>query len=229
MSDKVKKEIEAARSFEEHNLKRDERDKKVGFFIGGTGLFIAILSIIALIVMLPLKQTIVDLYVLDKTAGIIYKVNQFTEEAISTEQATDKVLVASYLELRERYNYFSLQDDYTRVQAYNSDDVNREYLAFWNSKQAPDVVWRKAENTVRIKILTQFITEATDPDKLSTIRYQRIIRNVKTGNERTEIWNARITFRYVPTETLDKDQREINGMGLIITSFENVEESGDVK
>ncbi|GDS55435.1 hypothetical protein BvCmsOUP009_04591 [Escherichia coli] len=78
MSDKVKKEIEVARSFEEHNLKRDERDKKVGFFIGGTGLFIAILSIVALIVMLPLKHTIVDLYVLDKTAGIIYKVSQFT-------------------------------------------------------------------------------------------------------------------------------------------------------
>ncbi|MXD03536.1 type IV secretion system protein, partial [Escherichia coli] len=38
-----------------------------------------------------------------------------------------------------------------------------------------------------------------------------------------------ITYRYVPTETLDKEQREINGMGLIITSFENAEESGDGK
>lgn len=229
MKDNISKTIHTARSFEEHELKRDQRDKKVCFFIGGTGVLIAVLSLVAVIVMLPLKQTVNDLYVLDKAAGVISKVSRFTEEAISSEQATNEILSANYLELREHYNYFSLQDDYNRVQVYNSDDVNREYLALFNSNQSPDIVWKKAETTVRIHILTKFITDATDPDKLATIRYQKIIRNVKSGTERTETWVARFTFRYVPTKKLTDDQRRDNGLGFIITSYETAKENGGDK
>lgn len=222
----VTETIKAAQRFEKKSMERDERDKKVGFFIGAVGVLIAILSIVVIIILLPLKETKVSLYILDKAAGTITKVSEFTEESISGDLATNKVNAENYIELRERYNYFSLQDDYNRVQAFNSDDVNKEYLSVFNGKNSPDIIYHSADNTVRIKIISDFITEATKPDLLATIRFKKTIRNIKSGIERDEFWVARFTFRYVPTKDLTEEQRDINKLGFVVTSYEVEKENG---
>ncbi|MFZ4210596.1 type IV secretion system protein [Pantoea endophytica] len=225
-SQTIEQTIKAAQNFEQINLDRDQRQKRAGFAVGGAGLLIAVLAIAAVIVMLPLKQTRVDLYVLDKAAGVISKVSEFTEEAISGDLATSKLLSETYLDLREKYNYFSLQDDYNAIQAYNSDSVNKEYIDLFNGPKAPDVIYNKADYLVKTEVISDFITEATDPDKLATIRFKKSIRNVKTGSVNTEFWVARITFRFVDTKSLSEEQRRINKLGYIVTSFDAIQEHG---
>lgn len=60
--------IAESRTFEQQMIDRDKRATKAGFVVGGVGLLIAVLALVAVVVMLPLKQTDVDLYTVDTSA-----------------------------------------------------------------------------------------------------------------------------------------------------------------
>ena len=66
--------IAESRTFEQQMIERDKRATKAGFVVGGMGLLIAVLALVAVVVMLPLKQTDVELYTLDnhRTGGTRY-------------------------------------------------------------------------------------------------------------------------------------------------------------
>ncbi len=61
--------IAESRTFEQQMIERDKRATKAGFVVGGMGLLIAVLALVAVVVILPLEQTDVELYTLDNHAG----------------------------------------------------------------------------------------------------------------------------------------------------------------
>lgn len=220
----TKKLINASKTFEEKMLTRDARDKKVGFFIGGVGLLIGVLGLVAVIILLPLKETEIELYTVDNTTGRVEKITHVKEEDVFSQVAMAKAFAANYVKLRESYNYFSLQRDYDTVPLFGSDEVNDDYLAFFNSKNSPDTVYQKAAYVVDIEIISNVLSNATAPDKLAQIRFKKTIRRVADGSTKVEFWNARVTFRYVPDKALTEAQREVNPLGWIATSYQRDKE-----
>ncbi len=221
---KTKQLINASKTFEEKLLTRDARDKKVGFFIGGTGLLIGVFGIVAVIMLLPLKETELELYTVDNTTGRVEKITHVKQQDISSHEALAKAFAANYVKLRESYNYFSLQHDYDTVPLFGSDAVNADYLAFFNGKNSPDTVYQKAAYVVNIEIISNVISDATDPDKLAQIRFKKTLRRVADGNTKVEYWNSRVTFRYVPEKALTEAQREANPLGFTVTSYQRDKE-----
>ncbi len=205
-------------------LTRDARDKKVGFFIGGVGLFIGVLGLAAVLLLLPLKHTELELYTVDNTTGRVEKVTHVKEEDVFSQVAMAKAFAANYVKLRESYNYFSLQRDYDTVPLFGSDEVNADYLAFFNSKNSPDTVYQKAAYVVEVEIISNVVSEATAPDKLAQIRFKKTTRRVADGSKKVEFWNARVTFRYVPDKALTEAQREANPLGFTVTSYQRDKE-----
>lgn len=205
-------------------LTRDARDKKVGFFIGGVGLLIGVLGLAAVLLLLPLKHTELELYTVDNTTGRVEKVTHVKEEDVFSQVAMAKAFAANYVKLRESYNYFSLQRDYDTVPLFGSDEVNNEYLAFFNSKNSPDTVYQKAAYVVEVEIISNVVSEATAPDKLAQIRFKKTTRRVADGSKKIEFWNARVTFRYVPDKALTEAQREANPLGFTVTSYQRDKE-----
>ncbi len=212
--------INASKTFEEKMLTRDARDKKLCFFIGGTGLLTGILGLTAVLLLLPLKTTELELYTVDNTTGRMEKVTRVTEEDVPSQMAMAKALAASYVKLRENYNYFSLQHDYDTVQLFASGRVNEEYRDFFNSQYSPDTVYQNAAHVVNTEVISNVISDATDPDKLAQIRFKKTIRRVADGHTRVEFWNARVTFRYLPDKALTEAQREVNPLGFTVTSWQ---------
>ncbi|CNI37532.1 TriG protein [Yersinia thracica] len=205
-------------------LTRDARDKKVGFFIGGVGLLIGVLGLTAVLLLLPLKHTELELYTVDNTTGRVEKVTHVKEEDVFSQVAMAKAFAANYVKLRESYNYFSLQRDYDTVPLFGSDEVNADYLAFFNSKNSPDTVYQKAAYVVEVEIISNVVSEATAPDKLAQIRFKKTTRRVADGSKKIEFWNARVTFRYVPDKALTEAQREANPLGFTVTSYQRDKE-----
>jgi type IV secretion system protein VirB8 len=216
--------IEASKSFEAHRLTQESRSKKVAWAIAIAGGVFALLCVVAIIVMLPLKQTDVELYTVDSHTGRAEFVSRVRDKDISTEEAMAKAFAANYVSLRERYNYFSLQNDYDTVQLFNSDTVNADYLAWFDSKDAPDKVWQNAANVVDTEVISNVITPATAPDNLATLRLKKTIRHVADGATRTEFWDLRVTYHYLPQKALTDAQRESNPLGYIVTSYQRDKE-----
>lgn len=216
--------IASSRTFESVLLEKDEREKKLAWRIAAIGFALAAMAITALIIILPLKNTEIELWSVDKQTGRYEYMTRIKEQSISTEKALAQALAAHYVRLREGYNYFALQRDYDDVQLFNSDSVNRDYLDGFNSNQAPDVIFNKAEYVVSIDIISNVHVTATDPDHLATLRIKRTIRRIVDNSVKTEVWNVRLTYRYLPRKQLTDSQREVNPLGFIVTSYQRDKE-----
>ena len=220
----AKEIIEASRQFEGAMLDKQNRLTKtawcVAFFFG----LLAILAIVAIIILLPLKQTEIELYTLDSQTGRVEYVTRVKERNLSTESAMSAAFAASYVERREGYNYFALQNDYDIVKLFSNDAVKGEYMAWFNSPQAPDAVYNKAAFNASVQIISNVHADATKPDRLAQLRIKKIIRDVKTGKETDEFWHIRLTYRYVPHKELTTSQREVNPLGFIVTSYQRDKE-----
>ncbi len=216
--------IASSRNFETVILEKDAREKKIAWLMAAVGFILAAMAIAALIILLPLKTTDIELWSVDKQTGRYDYMTRIKERDISTEDALAHALAAHYVRLREGYNYFSLQRDYDDVQLFNSDSVNKEYLDGFNSEQAPDVIFNKAEYVVYIDIISNVHASATAPDLLATLRIRRTIRRIADNSVKTEVWNIRLTYRYLPRKQLTDSQREVNPMGFIVTSYQRDKE-----
>jgi len=216
--------IASSRAFESVLLEKDEREKKMAWRIAAIGFALAAMAITALIILLPLKTTEIELWSVDKQTGRYEYMTRIKEQSISTEKALARALAAHYVRLREGYNYFALQRDYDDVQLFNSDSVNRDYLDGFNSNQAPDVIFNKAEYVVSIDIISNVHATATAPDHLATLRIKRTIRRIVDNSVKTDVWNIRLTYRYLPRKQLTDSQREVNPLGFIVTSYQRDKE-----
>ncbi|HBR0263307.1 TPA: type IV secretion system protein [Klebsiella pneumoniae] len=215
-----KKLIAESRSFEQREIERDKRAAKAGFVVGGTGLLIAVLAVAAILVMLPLKETTVELVTVDNHTGRTQHITRASKTSITAEEAYQKAMAANYVKIRERYVYPSLQDDYETVQMYNSPEVNNDYLALYAGKNAPDKVYNNGANTVKIDILSSQLTDGTAPDKVATIRYKKTIRRLVDNQTRYEYWDARFTFHSDPNKEMSDEEREVNYFGFTVTSWQ---------
>ena len=212
--------IAESRSFEQREIERDKRAAKAGFVVGGAGLLIAVLAVAAILVMLPLKETTVELVTVDNHTGRTQHITRASKTSITAEEAYQKAMAANYVKIRERYVYPSLQDDYETVQMYNSPEVNNDYLALYAGKNAPDKVYNNGANTVKIDILSSQITDGTAPDKVATIRYKKTIRRLVDNQTRYEYWDARFTFHSDRTKEMSDEEREVNYFGFTVTSWQ---------
>lgn len=212
--------IAESRSFEQREIERDKRAAKAGFVVGGAGLLIAVLAVAAILVMLPLKETTVELVTVDNHTGRTQHITRASKTSITAEEAYQKAMAANYVKIRERYVYPSLQDDYETVQMYNSPEVNNDYLALYAGKNAPDKVYNNGANTVKIDILSSQITDGTAPDKVATIRYKKTIRHLVDNQTRYEYWDARFTFHSDPNKEMSDEEREVNYFGFTVTSWQ---------
>lgn len=220
----VKKTIAASRQFEGVMLEKQSRMAKAAWFIAFFFGLMAVMAIAAIIIMLPLQRTDIELYTLDKQTGRVEYVTRVKERDLSSETVMSAAFVANYVELREGYNYFSLQNDYDKVKLFSSDAVKSDYLAWFNSPQAPDVVFNNAAHMATVQIISNVHAAATNPDRLAQLRIKKTIRDVKSGRETDEFWHIRLTYRYVPHSELTTSQREVNPLGFIVTSYQRDKE-----
>ncbi|EKN4184098.1 virB8 family protein [Yersinia ruckeri] len=214
----------SSRTFEAVLMEKDEREKKMAWRMAIIEFVLAMMAITALIILLPLKTTDIELWSVDKQTGRYEYMTRIKQEDISTETALAHALAAHYIKLREGYNYFSLQRDYNDVQLFSSDRVNKDYLDWFNNDQAPDVIFNKAEYVVYIDIISNVHAVATTPDHLATLRFKRTIRRIVDNSVKTDVWNIRLTYRYVPHQQLTDSQREVNPLGFIVTSYQRDKE-----
>jgi type IV secretion system protein VirB8 len=225
MSDLAQKAISESKTFETALRNKDARFAKAGWVIAGFMGLMLTGAISAIVIMLPLKSTQVDLYAMHEETGRIQKITTVNSESFSASDALNSAEAASYVKRRMRYNYFSLQRDYDDTQAFNSADVNRDYRAEFDAPDAPDKKWNKAAYVVDIDVISNVHSAGTKPDRIAMLRVKRTVRRIADNSEIVDYWTVRLTYRYLPQMELTTDQREVNPFGFTVTSWTPVKEN----
>ena len=175
---------------------------------------LALLCIVALIGLTPLKT--VEPYVVkeDSKSGLVTVLKPMREEGITAGEALRKYFLAQYVRAREIFDPTDIQHAYQTVMLLSDIEVGREYDRWINPDNARSPVTlygpKKIKRLVEIRSIT-FLAPDT-----AQVRFTAL-EKVDTS-ERPSYWIATLQFKFVQNSA-DEEERLINPVGFKVTSY----------
>lgn len=198
-----------------------EQSNKRAWLIAFVSVGVAILSIVAVLLLTPLKT--VEPYVIrvDNTTGMVDILTILDEEQISSIEALDKHFVAQYIKAREGYYYDILNQDYIFVQLLSTPEIAESYRQIYTGDNARDTRLGNATQ-VEVQIISIVLGESAGA-KTATARI-----NLKTTNKNSKAENMAtkvITLTYTyQTAQVDEENRLLNPLGFKVSNYRVDEE-----
>jgi type IV secretion system protein VirB8 len=212
--------------FEAQLAQKADQSKRVAWIIAFSGLFISSLSITALILLLPLKQTVPYLTYVDKTTGVTQVVDVATVSKITQDEVNAKHWVGRYVQTRERYVYQLLQDDYDFVIATTDPAQQKSYSAIYelgpNKKDA--VLRDQVEERVRITAV-QLSPSQTGR---ASVRYVKdTLRSGSRSPDKSEAFIVDLAFAWSGNGQWTEKALLLNPLGFRVTAYRVTPEVAD--
>jgi len=174
-----------------------------------------LLSWMAIVLMMPLKESIPFVFRVDNTTGVIESVTSIKGKKVTVDDVMNKFWLAKYVRSRETYDWYTLQEDYDTVGLLSSDDTGKAYAVQFNGNDALDKKYGKATR-VTVSIISAVPTSAST----GTVRFSKTVKRVDDdGPGTTSKWVATIGFEYKSSAFIKESQRLINPFGFQVLSY----------
>lgn len=183
------------------------------------------LSVIAIGLLMPLKENVPYVIRVNQTTGAIDLVTSVRGKDVDFDEVQDKYFVNQYIVNREGYDWYTLANRYLITQELSSSEIFQPYKALYDGSEAPN---KTLGDKYMVKVVVTSITVA-DKDT-ATVRFAR--SKVSTENnsevERTN-WVATLGYKYSPEILTTESQRLINPFGFEVTSYQVVPEINNLQ
>ena len=206
--------------WEQEIIKLAKRSTRVAWFFSIVFAGIALLSLLAVVLMLPLKSFEPYVVTVDKTTGYIEVKSGLTRPANLTEQqAITQANVVRYIRAREGYDPYAITENFGIAALLSADEAARELQTLYSAANAqnPTKVYGRLKRVlVEIKSVT-FPNASTAIVRFST-------------NERSDAesivrhWISVVRFRYTDTPTRNEWRFE-NPLGFQVYSYRRDQET----
>lgn len=206
--------IQQANQFEKSQIDAIKRNNKTAWRITAVSLLLAVLSVIAVMLLTPLKTVTPYVIRVDNNTGATDIVTVIQQSETSYGEATDRYWLSQYIKMRESYDWWTVQSTYDASMLLSSSVLQNEIAAFFESEAAPYKVF-KDKYRVDIKILS--ISWVGDT---AQIRFEKQVKPLIQGQKAPVVqrYIATIGYRYVNTAQAEKD-RLVNPLGLQVMSY----------
>ncbi|KQH34427.1 conjugal transfer protein TraJ [Campylobacter coli] len=217
----MKNDFNSAMDYEASFRYLIDKSNKRAWLIAFISIFIAIISIVAVVLLTPLKT--IEPYVIrvDNTTGMVDILTMLDEKEISSNEALDKYFISQYVKAREGYYYDLLNQDYLLTQLMSSEKVANEYRAWYEGENARDQILKNS-NEVNVQILS-IVLGNSNGIKTSTIRAKIITKNLNTRglSESTKV--ITLSYDYILAKA-SEENRILNPLGFKVTNYRIDEE-----
>jgi type IV secretion system protein VirB8 len=206
--------------WEQEIIKRAKRSSRIAWFFALVFAGIAALSLVAVVILLPLKSFEPYVVTVDSTTGFIEVKSGLTRPANLTEQqAITQANVVRYIRNREGYDPFAIEENFGIAALLSTGDAARELQALYSAANTdnPAKLYGKLKRVlVEIKSVT-FPNESTAIVRFST--------NEKSDTESiVRHWISVVRFRYTDTP-LRNEWRFENPLGFQVYSYRRDQET----
>lgn len=194
-----------------------EKSNQRAWFVAFMSIIIAIISVVAVCLLTPLKT--VEPYVIkvDNKTGETGVITILNEENFTSSEALDKFFINEYIKSRESYYYNILEKDYLKTQLYSSTEVKKEYIKLF---EGSDSIVEKLKDAYEIKIKIKSIVLGESAGvKLATVRFKSITKELRSGVEQETDKVATITYDYLTNTKLDEATRLENPLGFQVLNY----------
>ncbi len=215
-STRVESLVEESRNWEQQRTAELERSEARAWATTRILSAISLLSVAALIVMLPFYKVIPIIFEIDRVSGEVMQAITDPSSVKPTEVMTKNQL-AAYVSRRERYHWTLLDDDYEAVLALSDEVVAKDYKAIYDGPNALDK--RLGDGTdIRVKIMSVELSP-NDP-KRGTVRWERKTRRNNQEVGGAERFVSSVSFKFSPPNVFVREKTLIaNPMGFKVDGY----------
>ncbi|QOR05305.1 type IV secretion system protein [Campylobacter cuniculorum] len=198
-----------------------EQSNKRAWLIAFISIALAFLSILAVLLLTPLKT--VEPYVIrvDNTTGMVDILTIMDEKEITQNEALDKHFISQYVKAREGYYFDMLNQDYIFVQLLSSPEVAENYRAIYSGENSREA---KLGNSTRVEVgILSIVLGNSNGVKTATIRTNLRTINKNSQEERISTKVITLSYEYQLSQTDEKNRLE-NPLGFKVLNYRVDEE-----
>lgn len=212
--------LEAAKGWETDAILSERRQRRIAYMIAAVAVFVAVVAVVGISVMGPMKKVQTVLVKVDKVTGYTELADNLVGGTYSYDDAKDKYWVTQYVEARERYSNDITGNDYIKVGLLSDTDVGQRYADKMdiNNKASPLNVYGKNG-----KVFVHVVSVTLLGQGIAQVRYTRTVRASGLEEPATN-WIATVTFKYEDLKLTEADRR-INLVGFEATDYRNEPEA----
>ncbi|MDO4997326.1 MAG: type IV secretion system protein [Neisseria sp.] len=208
--------IQAAKDFEKSEIDRVHKSAKIAWRISGACLLITGLAVGAVAGLTPMKETRPYVIKVDNNTGVTDIVTVMKTQEQTYGEVVDKHWLGQYIQFRESYDWFTIQDSYDATMLMSSPEVQAEFAKIYNDNpQAPHKILKNNFKVVaKVKAIT-FIGNTAQ------IRFEKRMLPV-TGdlNKEFPVQNMIATIGYeYANQPMSEESRRVNPLGFQVTSY----------
>jgi len=211
--------FEESASWDADRRVQSERSARVAWLVAGAGWVAVILSIVALVLLMPLKRVEPFVIRVDNTTGIVDVVPVYAGRS-ELAQTVTRYLLSHYVTVCERFNFSTAESDYEECGSFHTPQRNQAWSAAWNTNNPASPLNRyKDGSTVRAQVESvSFFDRASGVADLAQVRYAKETRAAGADQGPITHWIATIQYAYADPPT-DPRTRRWNPLGFKIVDF----------
>jgi len=196
-----------------------ERSARNAWRIAALASMLLALSILALMMLMPLKHVEPFVIRVDNATGVVDVVPVFAGRSQMPETVT-RYFLDHYVTVCERFDFATAESDYEECGSLHGPARNQAWYSKWDrSNPASPLNVYKDGTSVRAQVgAVSFFARSSGTQDLAQVRYLKSLRAGGTGQDQITHWIA--TVQYVYGEpSKDPKVRRWNPLGLKIVDF----------
>jgi type IV secretion system protein VirB8 len=208
-----------AASWDEDRVAHANLSVRRAWAAAGAGWICALVSAVALTLLMPLKRVEPFVVRVDNSSGVVDIVPVYDGKAGLTQTVT-RYFLTHYITVCERFNFATAESDYEECGAFHAAQRNQAWSALWNTNNpASPLNVHKDGSTVRVQVESvSFFERASGVGDLAQVRYLTAERQVSAAEARLTHWIATIQYAYT-SPSKDPRVRRWNPLGFKIVDL----------
>jgi len=196
-----------------------ERSLRLAWRIAAVSTTLLALSLVALVLLMPLKRVEPFVIRVDSATGIVDVVPVFTGRADMPESVT-RYFLDHYVTVCERFNFSTAESDYEECGAFHTAARNQIWYSQWDRSDptSPLNVYKDG-TSVRAQVgAVTFFKRASGIEDLAQVRYIKASRPGGGGKDQVTHWIATVQYAY-GEPSKDPRTRRWNPLGFKVIDF----------
>lgn len=218
--------LRVAQTWAEDKATRAEQSERRAWWVAKGGFGLAALLVVAIMLMLPLKQTITEVLVVDKSNGNVEQMTSLEEAKVKLEDYWIKNHITKFMLAREGYNPTMNEKNYYDAAAFLSPPLQDEWNKMWAPENPNNLIKKYGQDKFkRVDISSIVINKNDDGTKnTATIRYSTTV--IQNGYPQPADYRiANMAYGYTEVSKSEKE-RWVNPVGWQITAYQTDPEVG---
>jgi type IV secretion system protein VirB8 len=212
---KVPKDVPSQMNWEYDLVLQERRSRQLAWRVAVFASAVALLSLLTLIVILPLKEVVPYIVKVDDVTGDA-SIIQSAASHMNNADINDKHWLKRFVIARDRYHYNLLQADFDFVKNLSGDNVFRDYAAQFSE---PLEIQEKYKD--QVKIIPEILSITITRKGYATVRYQVTISDRRVSEQPlVQKKIATISYFYDVKRTGTSSEMIDNPLGFTVNGYQ---------